>query len=245
MSQKEELIQSQENGFDNFDNKAEEKKIGALREQEKENKVEIKIPKAYKAERKQDEYEDENTIAVYPYKSLEGTTLYEVIRRTGRGEPFLIRHKDESGKYIYKRPKNVDLVIYNLPRVKATIEDGKPIWITEGESKADTLNDLGFTATTCAFKGTDKWYPFYNEYLKGVKTLFILIDNDEASEEFAEHVTQIILNDDEDIEIYPIRINEICSSLTEGADIDNLIEVAGKETIKATLETIEKTYILN
>lgn len=244
MVKKQALSQNQENQFSDFNNGITEKTFGALDEQQTdEPKVEVRIPEVKKIEKAEiREQEDENTAAIYPYKNLGGTVSYEIIRRTGSGEPFLIRHKDEKGKYIYKRPKNVNLIPYNLPNVRKAIEQGTPVWLTEGESKADTLNTLGFTATTCAFKGTDKWYNFYNKDIEGVKSLFLLIDNDEDSEEFANATSNTILRENETVSIYPIRINEICSNLEIGADIDDLIDKVGTETVKATLETIESTY---
>ena len=237
----ESLIQEKE--FGGFDDKTPLEEIKALQEENvEEQKVELNIPKVSKAEIKEEIEEDENTVAVYPYCNVDGTTLYEVVRRTGRGEPFLVRHKGQDGKYIYKLPKDVDLVPYNLPNVRQAIEEGRAIWLTEGESKADSLNHLGFVATTCAFKGADKWYNFYNEYIKEAKAIFILIDNDEASEKFAELTTKTILSEHKGIAIYPIRVIEICSSLEEGADIDDLIEKTSEDTVKVTLETIESTY---
>lgn len=236
--------QIQEKNFGEFDNKTSIKEIEAMREAiVEEQDVELKVPKVSKIERKEiTEKEDKNTTANYPYCNKEGKVLYEILRRTGRGEPFLVRYKNESGEYVYKLPKDVDLVPYNLPNVRQAIEEERAFWITEGESKADTLNRLGFTATTCAFSGTNKWYSFYNPYIKGAKTILILIDNDEASEEFAQLTTQTILEKFEDISVFPIRINEIYSSLKKGADIDDLIDKVGEDTVKVTFETIENTY---
>lgn len=209
--------------------------------EEEGNEIQINIPKPER-EVSYKETKNSKTVAIYPYRNINDTVLYEVVRRTGRGQPYLTRYKNEKGEEIYKLPEDIDLVIYNLPNVRKSIEEERVIWITEGESKADTLNSLGFTATTCAFSGSKKWGNYYNKYLEGANTVLIMVDNDEKSEEFAENTVQTITSENEAISVYRIRLNEICSSLKIGGDIDDLIELIGKERTTNTLKTIEANY---
>ena len=69
-----------------------------------------------------------------------------------------------------------------------------------------------------------------------------MADNDARGEEFAEHSKEVIKGTLEETEVATIRVNEICSNIKSGGDIDDLIELFGEDSIKATLETIESQF---
>lgn len=236
-----EEMEEQLNGLGDLSSEAEVELIKTQEEIKEVTEIKVNIPTPIKEVSKKRKNESK-TLAIYPYKDMDGKVLYEIMRRTGKGQPYLTRYKDENGEYQYKLPEDVEMVIYNLPEVRQAIEEGNIIWITEGESKADTLNKLGFTATTCAFKGAYKWADYYNKYLEGAKTVLILVDNDNNSEEFAENTAQTIIDDLEvNIEVYKYRLNEICS-IKQGGDIDDLIKIIGEERTIDTLKTIEANH---
>lgn len=238
------LVSAQEN-LEELEAQVESLSIADLNEAPKEvtdekNEIRINIPTPVK---EKSVYEKSSkTIAVYPYTDEEGNILYEIERRRGKGHPYLTKYKDEKGEIIYKAPEDSNWLIYNLPNVRKAIEAKKPIWIVEGESKADTLNKLGFVATTCAFKGTQKWGNYYNQYLEGAETLLIMVDNDQNSEDFAQHTAQTIMYDMPNVSIYIYRLNEIYPSIVKGGDINDLIEALGEEKTIDILETIEANH---
>lgn len=212
---------------------------------EKENSsknVEINIPEINKMKKETSYKKNKHTIAVYPYKNEKGILQYEILRRTGRGEKFLVRSIDENGEEIYRLPDNMDLVPYNLQEVRRAIEENKIIWIMEGESKVDTMTKLDFISTTCAFSGPNKWAHFYNDYLEGAKVIIVVADNDLNGEKFAEHTTESLLEDLDNVIVSIIRINEICPFIKHGGDIDDLLDLVGEDTVKATLKTIESNF---
>lgn len=207
-----------------------------------EEKAEIKTPQLHKVVKNENLSSDKNTIAKYVYRDEDGKEVFTVHKRIGRGSPYLVSHKAENGEEIFGLSEDSDLPIYNLPNVRQAISKEEVIWITEGESKADTLNKLGVTATTVAFKDTDKWHDYYNKYLVGAKSIVVLVDNDTKSEEFADNTGQTLLSTLEDVNIRCLYMREIYSSLKEGGDIDDLVELAGIDTVKATLESIESQF---
>lgn len=209
---------------------------------EKEEKV-LNIPEVRKVTSSSINKEDKNTVAVYPYTDENGKILYEVLRRRGSGQPYILRSYDEDGNKIYKLQDNTKLTPYNLPNVLQGIADGKIIWITEGESKADKLNEIGFVGTTCAFKGPEKWGENYSEFLKGAKSIVIIQDNDFNGERFAENTLESIMNVLDNVEVAILKLSDICSSLKEGGDIEDLIKIAGFENVKLTLETYASNFI--
>jgi DNA primase len=69
-------------------------------------------------------------------------------------------------------------VPYRLPEVIEAIAAGHPIFIVEGEAKADLLANWNVAATCCA-GGARKWREEHNEYLRDADVV-LLPDNDGA-----------------------------------------------------------------
>lgn len=108
---------------------------------------------------------------IYPYLDETETKLYEVVRL--KPKDFRQRHIGSDGKWVWNM-EGVRRVLYQLPKVLTSQE----AWIVEGEKDADTLTDLGFTAT-CNVGGAGKWLDGYSESLAG-KDVVICGDNDDA-----------------------------------------------------------------
>jgi len=129
--------------------------------------------------------------AIYPYTDPGGVELYQVWRwdlteaeRTKYGGATkLIRHYHPDGRP--GMPKGVAHTLYNLPAVLAA-DPSEPVYVCEGEKKAQRLIDAGLTAT-CNSGGAGKWPDACSHYLAGRKVI-ILPDNDEIGERHAEMV---------------------------------------------------------
>lgn len=212
------------------------------KEIQQEDKPKINIPKVNLVDSSKLSKKDKNTIALYPYLNAEGALQYEVLRRKGLGQKFLVRSYDKDGKEVYGLQEDKKLVPYNLPKTLQAIKEGKIIWITEGESKADTLNKLGFTCTTCAFTGAQKWSDYYSKFLEGAERIIILGDNDSNGEEFVYNTATSLSETLDNVNIWPLMLTEIYSNLRLGGDIDDLIEILGVDTVKNTLESIETNF---
>lgn len=161
--------------------------------------------------------------AVYPYKDEKDNTLYEIIRQR-EGQPYLCRRPTEDEEYEYSI-KGIRKVIYNLPRILQAIKNEEVIFITEGESKVDTLTELNIPATTVLGKQPNKWNSDYNSLIEGAKGIIILQDDDQNGINFA-NTTYSTLREilpEEKIGILPIT--SICPELEkQGADITDVKE---------------------
>ena len=211
-------------------------------ETQQNKKVDVTIPKLNLINSNKLSKKDKNTIAVYSYLNAKGELQYEVLRRKGLGQKFLVRSYEKDGKEVFGLQEGKKLVPYNLPKVIEAIKEAKIILITEGESKADTLNKLGFTCTTCAFSGAEKWSDYYSKFLEGAKRIIVLGDNERDGEEFVSHTIESLQETLDNIKIWPLMLTEIYSNLKVGGDIDDLIEVLGVDTVKNTLESIETNF---
>ena len=180
----------------------------------------------------------EKIIAIYPYTDEKGKNLYEMVRQR-ESRPFCCRVPIENGDYIYSI-YGVRRVIYNLPRIQKAIKNKEIVFIVEGESKVETLTELGFAATTVAFRFANKWESRYNEFLKGASGVIILQDDDQFGIDFANNTYSVLrqIFDEEKIGIMPIT--EICTEINkQGADITDVRDfMRDDEKLKLILESI-------
>ena len=123
-----------------------------------------------------------------------------------------------------------------MPNVLKAKEDGDVIFVTEGASKANVLNELGYVATTVPFKGIDKWTNKYNKYVKYAKVI-IVVDNDENSKAFAENTFETISDVANKIGI--LELSDIYPELKEGGDIEDLRNIVNDDNyLKEVLNSI-------
>lgn len=84
---------------------------------------------------------------------------------------------DKEGNKVWNL-NGVKTVLYRLPELIEAVNQGKTIFITEGEKDCENLIELDLNATTNPF-GASKWKANYNKYLEGAD-IIILEDNDET-----------------------------------------------------------------
>lgn len=118
-------------------------------------------------------------------KSKKDMRTYKIV---DMGDYYRLGTKSKDGDYEY--------TIYNYPRVKEAINKMNNVYFVEGEKDAETLNKLGFTATTIFAKTNDeKIWSKYKMQLQNSKIVFIG-DTGKAGKEFKqlvwEHLKDVI-----------------------------------------------------
>lgn len=121
-------------------------------------------------------------VEAYNYVDAGGEVIFQVCRKEPKD--FLQRRPNGKGGWIYK-VKEVEKVLYHLPKVMAARE----VIIVEGEKDVESLEALGYTATTNA-GGAGKWLDSYNTYLKG-KDVILIPDNDAEGQK---HMTDVAIS---------------------------------------------------
>lgn len=193
--------------------------------------VELNKPTLSKVQR----YNGGSVVAKYPYVNKEGIIDYEIWRMQGAKERFYTMHIGKDGQYLPGMGM-ASPIIYNLPKVLEAKENKETIFIVEGESKADVLNDLGYVATTAPFSGTDKWNERYNKYVKYANVL-IVADNDNKSREFAENTFTEVSEYASNVGI--LELNSIYPQLKEGGDIKDIRKIVNDDDyLKEVLDSI-------
>lgn len=130
-------------------------------------------------------------VKTYKYYDENGELAYEKLRYiTDDGKKTFLQRRpnpDAPGDYTYTLD-GIQKILYNLPAVIRAVADGTPIWVVEGEKDADTLNDMGYVATTGpSGAGIGKWEPQFTEVLRGAQ-VEIVADNDDPGITYASHV---------------------------------------------------------
>ncbi len=117
-----------------------------------------------------------NVIKEYIYTDEKGEPLYKV----QRGEPKAFRQLRKTADGWEYRLGDVTRVLYHLPRL---LSNTRPVCFVEGEKDVESLEALGFIATTCN-GGAGGWRPEMAEPLRN-RQVIIFPDNDAPGRELA------------------------------------------------------------
>ena len=130
-------------------------------------------------------------VKVYDYHDANGTLVHQTVRYEPKD--FKQRRPDPAkpGDYIWNL-KGITPVLYHLPQVFRAVQEGKRIYLVEGEKDADRLYPWmigeGDVATTNPM-GAKYWRKTYSEMLRGAHVI-LLPDNDAAGRERIVKVAQ-------------------------------------------------------
>lgn len=129
--------------------------------------------------------------AVYDYVDEGGALLFQVLRTVNKD--FRQRRPDPNGKNGWTwRLDDTRRVLYRLPRVIAAVQEGREVYICEGEKDVHTLEAAGLVAT-CNSGGAGKWRPEYVEFLKEA-VVTIVADRDEPGQKHARQVRDALVD---------------------------------------------------
>ncbi len=173
------------------------------------------------------QYRGKTIEAVYDYTDAKGKYLYSKIRFTGKViRYFTIDYKNDT--YQTGKPEGVS-TLYNLPATLKAIKKGFPVYITEGEKDADTLKNLGFTATTAG--SVSDWKKSYAKYFIGAKVI-ILPDNDVPGLELKDKITK-------DLRPFAHSVKSVITSKADKGDVtDYMAEGHTKEELQALINEV-------
>ncbi|EKU74604.1 AAA family ATPase [Sphingobium yanoikuyae] len=119
----------------------------------------------------------------FEYVDEDGTVLYRTQRREKAGERKKFAAERLNGTEWAGGIKGIRRVLYRLPDILAARAD-EPVYLVEGERKADKLASWGLIGTAVAF-GSNGWLSSYADALAG-RAVIILPDNDDVGRTFAE-----------------------------------------------------------
>jgi putative DNA primase/helicase len=119
---------------------------------------------------------------IYDYKDEIGNLVFQNLRYYPKY--FSVRHSDPNnkGRWI-NNIQGCKRYLYRLPELISAVNEGKPIYIVEGEKDVDNLMSLGLAATTnfggASINNSSNWDNSYNYCLDRAKKVVIIPDADE------------------------------------------------------------------
>ncbi len=178
---------------------------------------------------------------VYSYTDADGREQFQVCR---------YQYTDEEGKpqktfrqrryapgdpkanregYVFSVPAEIrDTTLYRMPEVARAIEEGRTVYVVEGEKDADTLARLGFAAT-CNPGGAGKWREGYSHALTGADVI-ILPDNDTKENGYTgqNHALDVAIKLQGTAKrVRLVNIEEACPELPPKGDISDMVQILG------------------
>lgn len=170
-----------------------------------------------------------NLVDTYPYYDEEGSLVMEVLRFVDeRGKKtFRQRQPDANGGWNWST-SDLQKPLYRLPQVLAAKEEGRPIYVVEGEKDVHSLEDLGKTATTnpggAGAEGQNKWMAHHTEALAGANVI-VICDNDEAGYLHARSVNKMLTEAGCKVKVFkPGKHNDVSDLIHAGEELsDSLI----------------------
>jgi hypothetical protein len=121
-------------------------------------------------------------VAEYRYTDERGELLFVKERR--QPKDFRVRRPDGRGGWAWSLGRDTRRVLYQIPEVLSAVQEGRTVYLVEGEKDADRLRGLGHVAT-CNFDGAAKegqrakWRSAYGDVLRGADVV-IIADRDDA-----------------------------------------------------------------
>lgn len=134
-------------------------------------------------EPKQRERERSRIARTYDYTDEAGTLLYQVVRLEPKS--FRQRRPDGAGGWSWTL-QGVDRVPYRLPGLVAAVDQGRWIFVVEGEKDVEALERAGEVAT-CNAGGAGKWDTRWQRWFHGA-TVVVVADRDEPGYRHAQQV---------------------------------------------------------
>lgn len=143
----------------------------------------------------------------------------------------------EKGQYI-KGLGGAKMPLYHLHRL---IKAGRTVVVAEGEKDVETLERLGYTATTSPNGAGAKWRGEWSEFFRG-KNAAVITDNDEAGEKYGICAAEVISKTAAAVKMIPA--SEIYPNVKPKGDISDIAaELGDAETRRLLSEAVKKAPV--
>ena len=135
------------------------------------------------------------------------------------------------GRTLIKGLNGLQLPLYHVYNIT---DNTKPVFIVEGEKDVETMEKLGYIATTSPNGAGSHWKKDYTEYLKGFDVV-ILADNDEVGLKYATNIAENLIQTARSVKLVPSQ--SLYTFLQPKGDISDIVDSIG---FKKAIKLIEK-----
>jgi hypothetical protein len=170
---------------------------------------------------------------VFDYTNETGERLFQVLKFEPLNAPKEFRQRTNPDQKKWSI-KGVRIVPYRLPELIDDLAAERVIFIVEGEKDVNTLRDQGVPAT-CNPMGAGKWWPEFNEILRGAD-IVICGDNDQPGRD---HVALVANNlHAAGCRLRVLDLASVWPDIEESDDISDWFKAGG--TVERLWEFVEK-----
>ena len=112
--------------------------------------------------------------------------------------------------------------LYDLHRIPGS---SGAVYIVEGEKDAQTLQEMGLTATTAPNGASAKWQTYYNDVLAG-RDIVIVTDNDDPGRKYGQTVAKGVQGVAASVKVVPASL--IYPQCPQKGDISDIVGIIGQ-----------------
>ena len=137
----------------------------------------------------------------------------------------------------------LELPLYNICAVNQARKSGQIVFVVEGEKDVDTLQSLGYIATTKPNGAQNHWTTNFIEPLKDLNVI-VLLDNDESGADCGKMAIMALLDVTASLKVIPSAC--LYSELPNKGDISDIFYILGAEKTKELLNNaiVDEKYIV-
>jgi len=186
--------------------------------------IDVELSDLFPKDTKKPQKKKLNLVDTYPYYDQDGVLVMEVLRFVDDDgkKTFRQRRPDDNGGWNWST-SDIEKPLYRLPQVISAKEEGRPIYIVEGEKDVHTLEELGKTATTnpggAGAEGQNKWMPHHTEILAGAN-IIIISDNDEPGYLHARSVHNMLTDAGCKVKVFkPGKYKDVSDMIAAGEEL--------------------------
>ncbi len=155
----------------------------------------------------------------------------KTIYRKSDGSKTAIWHRYE-GNTLVKGLNGLKMPLYHVYNLT---DNTKPVFIVEGEKDVETMEKLGYIATTSPNGAGSHWRKDYIEYFRGFDVI-ILADNDEVGLKYGTEIAENIIQTARSVKLVPSKALYV--PLKPKGDISDIVECIGSAKATQLIESV-------
>lgn len=155
----------------------------------------------------------------------------KTIYRKPDGSKTAIWHRYE-GNTLVKGLNGLKMPLYHVYNLT---DNTKPVFIVEGEKDVETIEKLGYIATTSPNGAGSHWRKDYIEYFRGFDVI-ILADNDDVGLKYATEIAENIIQIARSVKLVPSQALYV--PLKPKGDISDIVECIGSTKATQLIESV-------
>ena len=136
------------------------------------------------------------------------------------------------GNTLVKNLNGLQMPLYHIYNLT---DHTKPVFIVEGEKDVETMEKLGYIATTSPNGAGSKWKESYTEYIKNFDVI-IIADNDEVGLKYATNIAENIIQAARSVKLVPSQA--LYAPLKSKGDISDIVDCIGTEKTIQLIESV-------